>query len=270
MLFDLRGRHRRRAVRVIYTGLAILMGVGLVGFGVGGGFGGGGLLNAANSNEGSNGASYAGQIKKYAKLTKAQPGNASAWENLAKAQLHEAGNGEVYVTRAGTVTSKGRELYQQAAHSWNSYLALNPPNPNPELAQLMVTVFGEQGLNEPAAAVQVLQIVVAARPTNAAYYAELATAAYKAHNTRVGDLASAKAISLAPAAERTRLKTALAAVKKKPSGTEAGSTSEPATSPSGEKYTVTRGANGAIKATPATPPKTTTTQLGGETSTKAK
>ena len=53
MLFDLRGRGRRRAVRYL-RGLAVLIGVGLVGFGVGGGLGGGGgLLNAANSNEGS-------------------------------------------------------------------------------------------------------------------------------------------------------------------------------------------------------------------------
>jgi hypothetical protein len=260
MLFDLRGRHRRRAVRVIYTALALLMGVGLVGFGVGGGFGGGGLLNAANSTEGANGTSYSAQIKKYEKLTKQQPGNASAWENLAKAQLHEAGNGETYETREGAVTSKGRELYGQAAHSWNSYLALTS-NPSPELAQLMLRVFGEKALNEPAAAEQVLQIVVAAHPTNAAYYAELAEAAYKAHNTRVGDLASQKAIALAPAAEKTRLKTALAALKKKPNGTEPGSTSEAATSPTGQKFTVTRGPNGSVKATPSprTKPTSTTT-----------
>ena len=53
MLFDLRGRHRRRAVKIIYVGLALLLGVGLIGFGIGGGFGGGGLLNAASENEGS-------------------------------------------------------------------------------------------------------------------------------------------------------------------------------------------------------------------------
>jgi hypothetical protein len=265
MLFDLRGRHRRRAVRVIYTGLALLIGVGLVGFGIGGGLGGGGLLNAANSNEGSNGSSFSAQIKKYEKLTKKEPGNASAWENLTKAQLHEAGNGETYETREGAVTSKGKELYAQAAHSWNSYIALTP-NPNPEVAQLMLRVFGEKALNEPAAAVQVLQIVVAAHPTNAAYYAELAESAYKAHNMRVGDLASGKAISLAPAAQRTRLKTALAAMKKNPTG----STSEPATSPSGQKFTVTRGANGAIKATPTTTPTTTTPPPAGESSTKKK
>jgi hypothetical protein len=257
MLFDLRGRHRRRAVRVIYTGLALLMGVGLVGFGIGGGFGGGGLLNAASSNEGANGASYSAQIKKYQKLTKQQPSNASAWENLAKAQLHEAGNGEVYVTRAGALTSKGRELYEQAAHSWTSYLALNPPTPSPELAQLMFRVYEEQALNEPAAAVQALQIVVAARPTSASYFASLAEYAYKAHNTRVGDLASQKAISLAPAVEKTRLKTALAALKKKPAG-EAGTTSEPAVSPTGQKFTVTRGPNGSVNATPSHTPTTTT------------
>src|ERR1019366_5780509 len=143
MLFDLRGRHRRRAVRVIYTGLALLMGVGLVGFGIGGGFGGGGLLNAANSNEGSNSASFSSQIKKYEKLTKKQPSNAGAWENLTNAQLHEAG-GEAYVTRTGGVTSKGKELFRQVARSWNSYMALNPAKPNPELAERMVTVFGEE------------------------------------------------------------------------------------------------------------------------------
>ena len=79
-------------------------------------------------------------------------------------------------------------------------------------------MFGEEGLNEPAEAVQVLQIVVAAGRTSAALYAALAEYAYKAHNTRVGDLASAKAVSLAPAAQRTRLKTELAEIKKNPTG----------------------------------------------------
>ena len=37
MLFDLRGRGRRRTVQVIYLSLAVLMGGGLVLFGIGGG-----------------------------------------------------------------------------------------------------------------------------------------------------------------------------------------------------------------------------------------
>jgi hypothetical protein len=238
MLFDLRGRGRRTTVRVIYMGLALLMGVGLVGFGIGGGFGGGGFLNAASQNEGANSASFSSQIKKYDKLTSQQPGNVSAWENLLKAQLHEAG-GEAYVTSSGALTGKGHELFAQSAQTWSSYLALNPPKPNPELAQLMLRVFGEEGLNKPSEEVQVLQIVVAAKPTNAAYYAQLARYAYLAHNTRVGDLAAAKAVTLAPATQQARLKTELVALRKSPSGGETltGTTN-------GKTYTVKPGPNG--------------------------
>jgi hypothetical protein len=249
MLFDLRGRGRRRTVRVIYMGLALLMGVGLVGFGIGGGFGGGGFLNAASQNEGANSASFSSQIKKYQKLTRQQPANVSAWENLLKAQVHEAG-GEVYVSSSGALTGKGRELFVQAAQTWSSYLALNPPKPNPELAQLMLRVFGEEGLNRPSEEVQVLQIVVAAKPTNVAYYAQLSRYAYLAHNTRVGDLAAAKAVSLAPVAQRPRLKAELAALRKSPSGGETvtGTTN-------GKSYTLKKGANGGLTST--APPSTT-------------
>lgn len=216
MLFDLRGRGRRRTVRFIYIGLALLMGLGLVGFGIGGGLGGGGLFSAATSNEGSNAASFAGQIKKYEKLTRARPTDLSAWEGLTKNLLHEAG-GEEFTTNTGVVTSKGKTLYVRASKAWSSYIALNPPKPSAELAQLMFSVYGEAGLNEPAQAVQVLQLVVAARPT-AAYYAQLSIYAYKDKNVRLGDLASAKAVSLAPANSRTRLKKELAELKANPSG----------------------------------------------------
>jgi hypothetical protein len=259
MLFDLRGRGRRRTVRVVYVGLALLIGVGLIGFGIGGGFGGGGLLTAANNNEGSNSASFASQITKYRKLTVAQPKNLAAWEGLTKALLHEAG-GEAYVTQAGQVTSKGKELFHQAAQAWASYIALNPPKPNTELAQLMVTVYGEGGLNEPANAVQVLQIVTAARPTSAALWAALAEYAYKAKNFRIGDLASTKAVSLAPANQRTRLQTELAEVRKAPSGGRTYTTTT-----NGKTYTGKLNANKELQATevhttpaPAAPTTTTT------------
>jgi hypothetical protein len=238
MLFDLRGRGRRHTVRIIYLGLAVLMGVGLVGFGIGNSNSGGGLLSAASKNEGSGGVTYAAQIKNYKKLTAQQPTNVSAWEKLTNAQLHEAG-GEAYVTQSGAVTSKGKELFTQVAASWNHYIALTPAKPNGELAQRMLVVFGSEGLNDPAAEVQVLQIAVAARPTSAALYAQLAEYAYKANNTRVGDLASVKAVSLAPAAQQARLKTELAAVKKNPTGNETATGTT-----NGKVYTVKGAGNG--------------------------
>jgi hypothetical protein len=220
MLFDLRGRHRRRMVKIIYIGLALLMGVGLVGFGIGGGFGGGGLLNAASENEGSGGASFANQIKKYEKTLKTQPKNIAAWEKLTLAELHEAGGEAFTDASTGRPTTKGKELLTRAGQSWESYLALNPPTTSVPLAKQMLAVYSAEGLNQPAAAVQVLQLIVAAEPKSASYYAALAEYAYKAKNPRVGDLASAKAVSLAPSTSRARVKTELEAVKKSPEGGE--------------------------------------------------
>jgi len=226
MLFDLRGRGRRRTVQVIYVGLALLFGVGFVGFGVGVGGGGGGILNAFTGSSGAPKASFAGQVKKYQKLLATQPKDLSAWEGLIDAQLHEAG-GESSVSN-GKLTSKGKELFSDVAQSWMSYMALNPPKPSPKLAKEMVRVFGEEGLNEPAAAVQVLQIVVASEPQSAALFGALAEYAYKAKNTRQGDLAAAKAVSLAPASGRARLKKELAEVKQSAASTT--STTSTATS----------------------------------------
>jgi hypothetical protein len=257
MLFDLRGRHRRRAVRVVYGGLAVLFGSGLVLFGVGG-FGGTGILTSLSGGEGSNHASFAGQIEKYSKLTQAQPRNASAWEGLARNLLHEA-SGEAYVTTAGLATPKGKEFFRRAAQAWTSYLALNPPKPNPELAQLMVTVYGEGGLNEPAKAVEVLQLVVANRPTDSALYANLAEYAYKAHNTRQGDLASAKAVALAPAAARTRVKNALAEVRSNPTGEKTFTTTT-----NGKTYVGKLNSKGELKGTEV---KTTPGSSGSSTTT---
>jgi hypothetical protein len=228
MLFDLRGRGRRRTVQVIYVGLALLFGIGFIGFGVGVGSGGGGILNALTGESGAPKASFAGQVKKYQKLVAEQPKSPSAWEGLINAQLHEAG-GESS-TSNGKLTNQGKELFSDVAQSWNSYLALNPPKPNPKLAKEMLRVFDEEGLNQPASEVQVLQIVVASEPQSAALFGQLAEYAYKAHNERQGDLAAEKAVSLAPASERTRLKKELAELKKSAASSTSTSTSTASTS----------------------------------------
>lgn len=255
MLFDLRGRHRRRAVKVVYVGLALLIGVGLIGFGVGGGFGGGGLLNAATENNGSSSASFSSQIKKAEKQTAREPSNPAGYEALAKALLHEAG-GEGFTTSTGVLTSKGRELFSRASRAWERYSALNPPKPSLELAKLMLRVYDAEGLNQPSSAVQVLQQIVAAEPNSASYYSQLAVYAYKAKNVRVGDLASEKAVSLAPSTQRARVKKELEAVKKSPEGETLTTTTN------GTVYTgKANGENGfvgtAVKTTPK--PKTSTT-----------
>jgi hypothetical protein len=217
MLFDIRGRGRKSAVRVIYGGLAVLFGAGLVLFGVGAGFGGGGILSNLSKEGESGGPNYNAEIKKYSKLTAERPQDFAAWEKLIKVQLQK-GSGEAYVSSAGALTSKGKELFKEVSQSWTSYVAQNPPKPSLELAKEMVRIYDEEGLDEPSSAVEVLQLIVASEPNNDAYYASLAEYAYKAKNVRVGDLASEKAIGLAPASERARLKTELAEIKANPTG----------------------------------------------------
>jgi hypothetical protein len=103
----------------------------------------------------------------------------------------------------------------------------------------------------------VLQLVVAAEPKNASYYAALAEYAYKAKNARVGDLASEKAVSLAPATDRARVKSELEAVKKAPEGGETLTTTTNGTTYTG-KANGSGGFQGtAVKTTPQ-PAKTTT------------
>jgi hypothetical protein len=219
MLFDLRRRGRRRTVQIIYLGLALLMGVGLIGFGVGGVGGGGGLLDAVNSNGGSNGTSFSSQIKKDRKLTVTQPTSRQAWATLVHDLYAQAGTGNNYVTTTTTsgFTPQAHGLLTEAAQAWQRYLALDPKHPSADLATLMIQVYAAPGsLNQPTDAVKVMQIVIPSRPPSAALYASLANYAYLAHETALGDRAAKKALKLTPKADRTILQNQLAQAKKAP------------------------------------------------------
>jgi hypothetical protein len=218
MLFDLRGRGRRRTVQIVYLGLALLFLLGFVGFGVGVGGGGGGIISALTEKEGSNSASFASKVAAAQKRTQRHPGEAAAWEALAEAQLHQASEGEYFsqTPEHEQYTAKGRALIAKVAHSWNTYIQLEAHHPNAELAQRMASIFSEQGLNQPASAARALQIAIAAKPPSVGLYSALAEYAYKASHLSEGDAAARKAVSLAPAAERKRVKTYLAELRKNP------------------------------------------------------
>ena len=98
MLFDLRGRGRRRTVQVIYLSLAILMGGGLVLFGIGGGTNGG--LFDAIGGSGSGGTSIDAVFKKrldtYEKRLQANPRDQASLIGLTKLHFGNASTGENY------------------------------------------------------------------------------------------------------------------------------------------------------------------------------
>ena len=216
MLFDLRGRGRRRTVQAVYLGLALLLGIGLVGFGIGGGAFSGGLFNAV-TNSNSPSSSFSADVKSAQRQTRVAPANPAGWAALTKALYQEAGTGSNFNQASNGFTGSGKAVLDQAAQAWQHYLSLTK-KPSADLAQFMVQAYGPNGLSQPAPEVQALQIVIAANPNVLAYYEDLAVAAYQAHNADVGDLASAKAVSLAPAAQQKTLKQELAALKANPSG----------------------------------------------------
>ena len=146
MLFDLRGRGRRRAVQAIYLTLAILMGGGLIFFGIGGNTSGG-LFDAISGDSSTQSTSdtFSKRVETLQKQVKAQPQNETAWANLARARFQQAGTGDFYDQTNNAFTDKGKQELRRAAVAWNRYLALKPAKLDDRTASLMVQAFGPTG-----------------------------------------------------------------------------------------------------------------------------
>ncbi len=126
MLFDLRSRGRRRTVQAVYLGLALLMGGGLVLFGVGTGNGNGGLLNAF-SGGGSSGAqvqALSSQEKAALKQTRLSPNDPNAWAALVSARWDNASTGSNYDSSTNTFTAGGKKELAATVAAWQRYLHL--------------------------------------------------------------------------------------------------------------------------------------------------
>src|SRR5688572_11998115 len=118
MLFDLRGRGRRRTVQAIYLSLAILMGGGLVLFGIGSDQSGGlfDAFSGENSGGGSATESIDKQIDAQLAKTRANPKDAAAWAQLATLRVRRAGIDGI--TQDGKYTDDAKKRLTLAANAW--------------------------------------------------------------------------------------------------------------------------------------------------------
>ena len=215
MLFDLRGRGRRRSIQAIYLSLALLMGGGLVLFGIGSNTGEGGILDAVVGEGGSSSATEQidKRIKTQVAKTRANTRDEAAWAELARLRFQRAGIDGLAADDT-TYTDKGKQTLGLAAQAWERHVALDPKQPNVRVARIMVQAYGTSGLNQLPKAVQALQLVTAAeKPPSWQLYGQLAQLAYQASDTRTGDLAADRAIELAPDAQKKLLRTELARIK---------------------------------------------------------
>jgi hypothetical protein len=215
MLFDLRSRRRRRVVKGVYLGLAVLIGLGLVGFGIGNGSNFGGLFSAAGNGGGgsaSGDAIYENALKKAQKRSAAHPSDPAAWAALGTAAVNVSQLPSNYVANTG-YTKSGYQVLRQLKTAWTRYLALAPSKLNSQLAASVANAFGPPppdgtGIGDYPTAESAQEVVVQLDPTYAEYE-YLAYYAYLAHEKSRGDLAGARAVALAPKASRKQVQQAL-------------------------------------------------------------
>jgi predicted nucleic acid-binding Zn-ribbon protein len=213
MLFDLRGRGRRRFVQGIYLGLAILMGGGLVLFGVGGATSGG-LLDSFSNNSGGTSVSdtFKKRVDSAERGVHVRPADPRAWAELTRVRFQQASVGDGFDQTNGVFTDKGKDELQSASQAWDKYLSLTD-KPDDNVASLMVQAYGQYALNQPDKAVSAMEIVMDRRQPTAQLYVQLAALAYQAGQTRKAELSSKKALSLSSKDEKEQIKAQLDAAR---------------------------------------------------------
>jgi len=199
MLFDLRSPHRRRAIKVVYVFLAVLIGGGLIFFGIGNGSNFGGLLTAAGGGGGTaiGQKQYVKALATAEKQAKVSPNKASVWLKVGEAAYSLAILPDNYLSTSG-FTKAGHVALNEMRRAWNRYLGLSAANPNVLFAQEVVAAFGAppSGVGDYKTAGTAQLVVTAAQP-NTSNYEELAYYAWLSGDDSQGDLAAAKARSIA-------------------------------------------------------------------------
>jgi hypothetical protein len=208
MLFDLRGR-RRRAVQVTYLLLALLMGGGLVLFGVGGDVSGG-LLDAFKGGGGSSGDSaLQDRIDREEQRLQAHPRNEVLLQTLVRDYYSLATSKR---QSGASFPPDAKDDLRKAGAYWNRY-ASAADKPNPGTAGYALQIFDTGGLNKPKEAARAASILAEAS-NDAASYLRLVSYAARAGDTRTADLAAQKAVDLAPKAQKKLVKKQAEALKK--------------------------------------------------------
>jgi hypothetical protein len=208
MLFDLRGR-RRRVVQVTYLMLALLLGGGLVLFGVGGDVSGG-LVDAFKGGGGSSGDSALNdQIEKQEERLQKNPRNEVVLQALVRNYYAKATQSR----ESGTAfPPDAKDDLRKAGAYWNRYVAA-ADKPNPATAGFALQIYDAGALNKPKEAVKAASIL-AETGNDAASYLRLVSYAARAGDTRTADLAGQKTVDLAPKAQKKLVKKQVEALKK--------------------------------------------------------
>lgn len=194
MLFDLRGR-RRRAVQATYLVLALLMGGGLVFFGIGGSVSGGLLDAFKGSGGGSANEAVEKRIDQAEERLQESPSNQAALKALVRDNYSLAVDQQE--PNATAFPEDAKDELRQAAAYWQRYLEAAEGKPDPSLASVALRVYDVGALAKPKDAARAMTIIAGAS-NDFQSYLQLVQYAALAGDERTADLAAQKAEDLAP------------------------------------------------------------------------
>jgi hypothetical protein len=213
MLFDLRGR-RRRAVQATYLMLALLMGGGLVLFGIGGDVSGG-LVDAFKGGGGGSNTDSAleDRVDKEKERLAKNPQNEAVLQNLVRDYYSLATSQR----ESGTIgfPDDAKDELRNASVYWQRYLETAKDDPSPEAASVALQIYAPTALNKPKE-LQKAGAILAKDANDVASYLRLVSYAAAAGDTRTADLAAKKAVDLAPKSQRKQVKKQAEELKKPP------------------------------------------------------
>lgn len=226
MLFDLRGR-RRRLVQATYLTLAVLMGGGLVLFGIGGDVSGG-LFDAFSdrSGGGTGNEQLEERIDREEERLAANPRSEATLKALVR-DYHALASAQL-PTGGLEYPDDAQDELRQAGEYWQRYLEVEDGDPDPSLARLAVAIYDQTALNQPEEGAAAMRIVAEAGNDYESYLALVQLSA-AAGDKRTAGLAAQKAVDLAPKKLRKQVKQQAEAFKAPPPTEQAPAPGAPAT-----------------------------------------
>jgi hypothetical protein len=235
VLFDLQSPRRRRVVRVVFGGLALIFAISFVFLGVGTGGGGFSFSDLFGGGGGSSSTAFDDDIKTAEAKLAANPTDTTTLATLV--QLHySAANANT--DSNGVPTDDGVQQLRQAADTWNKYVKASKGSISPTAAVYALNTFdllaridfstartdtsSSEALTDVNAAVddwksaaQAQQALITNQPQKATSnsYATLAQYLYLAGDTKGGDQAAAQAKTAKGATDAATIDKQLQSVK---------------------------------------------------------
>ena len=205
MLFDTTSPSRKRFVQITFALLALLMGGGLVLFGIGSNTGDGGIINPNNPGSSSILDIAKDDADDAQKALEANPKDEAAAAKLAKARLSIAQQAAIDPTTGQLLNEDQEEaqsLLAAADQAWTKYLALGPAKPDGSAAIQYSQFYALPANSKYDKASRALEAALVTRKPNTGLYGQLAVYALASGNDDKYKSARAKALELAGTAER--------------------------------------------------------------------